>query len=214
MPTAHLLTIAGSCRQRRAAGAVDDAHRRSCIAVGETYVPSGPLERVKNIALSAHIDAGKRRQRSRILFYTGAPTAWAVWTTGPQDRLDGAGTASVASPLWPPPITCFWRNCQIKLLIHRGTLILRQKWQRRPARLDGGVVVLDAVAGVEPQSEPVCTRQIRSRCHASASLTKWIALGRFLARRGHDSRATGGTALGHASANWQRVILQWGGGSD
>ena len=116
---------------------------------------AAPLERVRNIGINAHIDAGKTTTTERILFYTGRTyrmgsvddgTTVTDWMEQERER----GITIVAAA-----ITCFWRNCQINIIDTPGHIDFTAEVQRSLRVLDGGVVVLDAVAGVEPQSETV-----------------------------------------------------------
>ncbi|MBC7233905.1 MAG: elongation factor G [Chloroflexi bacterium] len=113
------------------------------------------LERIRNIGIIAHIDAGKTTTTERILFYTGRTyrlgnvddgTTVTDWME--QERERGI-TITAAS------ITCYWRDCQINIIDTPGHIDFTAEVQRSLRVLDGGVVVLDAVAGVEPQSETV-----------------------------------------------------------
>lgn len=114
-----------------------------------------PLERVRNIGIIAHIDAGKTTTTERILFYTqkihrmgevhdGAATM--DWME--QERERGITITAAAT-------TCFWRDHQINIIDTPGHIDFTAEVQRSLRVLDGGVVVFDAVAGVEPQSETV-----------------------------------------------------------
>ncbi|MEP7198498.1 MAG: GTP-binding protein, partial [Chloroflexota bacterium] len=114
-----------------------------------------PLERIRNLGVIAHIDAGKTTVSERILFYThkihrvgevheGAATM--DWM--PQERERGITITAAAT-------TCFWRDHQINLIDTPGHIDFTAEVQRSLRVLDGGVVVFDAVAGVQPQSETV-----------------------------------------------------------
>nr|MBC7245898.1 elongation factor G [Chloroflexota bacterium] len=114
-----------------------------------------PLERTRNIGIIAHIDAGKTTTTERILFYTGRTyrlgnvdngTTVTDWME--QERERGITITAAA-------ITCYWRDCQINIIDTPGHIDFTAEVQRSLRVLDGGVVVLDAVAGVEPQSETV-----------------------------------------------------------
>jgi elongation factor G len=114
-----------------------------------------PLERVRNIGIIAHIDAGKTTTTERILFYTGRTYRMGAVDDGTtvtdwmeQERERGITIMAAA-------ITCFWRNCQINIIDTPGHIDFTAEVQRSLRVLDGGVVILDAVAGVEPQSETV-----------------------------------------------------------
>lgn len=114
-----------------------------------------PLERTRNIGIIAHIDAGKTTVTERVLFYTqkihrigevhdGAATM--DWMEQEQER--GITITSAAT-------TCTWNNHQINIIDTPGHIDFTAEVQRSLRVLDGGVVVFDAVAGVEPQSETV-----------------------------------------------------------
>ena len=114
-----------------------------------------PLERVRNIGIIAHIDAGKTTTTERVLFYTGKThrigsvdegTTVTDWMA--QERERGITIVSAA-------ITAEWRDYKINLIDTPGHIDFTAEVQRCLRVLDGGVVVFDAVQGVEPQSETV-----------------------------------------------------------
>ena len=114
-----------------------------------------PLEKTRNIGIIAHIDAGKTTTTERVLFYTrkihrmgevheGAATM--DWM--PQEQERGITITSAAT-------TCFWQDNRINIIDTPGHVDFTAEVERSLRVLDGGVVVFDAVAGVEPQSETV-----------------------------------------------------------
>jgi len=114
-----------------------------------------PVERTRNIGIIAHIDAGKTTTTERILFYTGRThqlgnvdegTTVTDWME--QERERGITITSAA-------VTSYWRDCEINIIDTPGHIDFTAEVQRALRVLDGGVVVFDAVAGVEPQSETV-----------------------------------------------------------
>lgn len=120
-----------------------------------------PIERTRNIGIIAHIDAGKTTTTERILFYSGrihrmgevhegtAVTDWMV-----QERERGITiTAAAITTTWTDRVT--GEDVQINLIDTPGHIDFTAEVQRSLRVLDGGVVVFDAVAGVEPQSETV-----------------------------------------------------------
>jgi elongation factor G len=120
-----------------------------------------PMERTRNIGIIAHIDAGKTTTTERILFYSGrihrmgevhegtAVTDWMV-----QERERGITiTAAAITTTWKDRLT--GEECQINIIDTPGHIDFTAEVQRSLRVLDGGVVVFDAVAGVEPQSETV-----------------------------------------------------------
>ena len=119
------------------------------------------LEQIRNIGIIAHIDAGKTTTTERILFYTGrihrmgdvdSGTTVTDWMA--QERERGITVTAAA-------VTCFWRQHQINIVDTPGHIDFTAEVQRSLRVLDGGVVVFDAMAGVEPQSETVW-RQARA----------------------------------------------------
>ncbi len=113
------------------------------------------LGRVRNIGIIAHIDAGKTTTTERILFYTGrthrlgnVDDGTTVTDFMEQERERGITIASAA-------VTCFWRDHRINIIDTPGHIDFTAEVQRSLRVLDGGVVVFDAVHGVEPQSETV-----------------------------------------------------------
>ncbi len=113
------------------------------------------LLRTRNIGIIAHIDAGKTTTTERILFYTGRVhkpgethegSATMDWMA--QERERGITITSAAT-------TCFWKEHRINIIDTPGHVDFTAEVERSLRVLDGGVVVFDAVAGVEPQSETV-----------------------------------------------------------
>ncbi len=114
-----------------------------------------PLERVRNIGIMAHIDAGKTTTTERILYYTGKTykigevhegAAVMDWMVQEQER--GITITSAAT-------TCQWRDVRINILDTPGHVDFTVEVERSLRVLDGAVAVFDAVAGVEPQTETV-----------------------------------------------------------
>lgn len=113
------------------------------------------MDKVRNIGIIAHIDAGKTTTTERILFYTGRTykvgevhdgTAVMDWMV--QERERGITITSAAT-------TCHWKDHRINIIDTPGHVDFTAEVERSLRVLDGGVVVLDAVAGVEAQSETV-----------------------------------------------------------
>ena len=114
-----------------------------------------PLERMRNIGIAAHIDAGKTTTTERILYYTGRShkigevhegTATMDWMAQEQER--GITITSAAT-------TCSWQDMQINIIDTPGHVDFTAEVERSLRVLDGAVAVFDAVAGVQPQSETV-----------------------------------------------------------
>jgi len=114
-----------------------------------------PIERYRNIGIIAHIDAGKTTTTERILFYTGKThrigsvddgTTVTDWME--QERERGITIVSAA-------VSAEWNGYQINIIDTPGHIDFTAEVQRSLRVLDGGVVIFDAVQGVEPQSETV-----------------------------------------------------------
>ena len=126
------------------------------IAVRDKIVSrSFPLEYIRNIGIIAHIDAGKTTVTERILYYTGRTykvgevhdgTAVMDWMEQEKER--GITITAAAT-------TCYWQNQRINIIDTPGHVDFTAEVERSLRVLDGGVVVFDAVAGVEAQSETV-----------------------------------------------------------
>ena len=114
-----------------------------------------PLEKIRNIGIMAHIDAGKTTATERILYYTGIThklgevhegTATMDWMEQEQER--GITITSAAT-------TCFWGDCRINIIDTPGHVDFTAEVERSLRVLDGTVALFGAVEGVEPQSETV-----------------------------------------------------------
>ncbi len=113
------------------------------------------LAKVRNIGIIAHIDAGKTTTTERVLYYTGM-----VHRIG--EVHDGAATTDYMEQerergitITAAAITAAWRGHQINVIDTPGHVDFTAEVQRSLRVLDGGIVVFDGVAGVEPQSETV-----------------------------------------------------------
>jgi len=113
------------------------------------------LDRVRNIGIMAHIDAGKTTTTERILYYTGIThklgevhegAATMDWMAQEQER--GITITSAAT-------TAFWRDYRINIIDTPGHVDFTVEVERSLRVLDGAVAVFDSVAGVQPQSETV-----------------------------------------------------------
>ncbi len=113
------------------------------------------LDKVRNIGIIAHIDAGKTTTTERVLYYTGrihrmgeVHDGTATMDHMVQEQERGITITSAAT-------TAYWKDYQINIIDTPGHIDFTAEVQRSLRVLDGGVVVFDAVAGVEPQSETV-----------------------------------------------------------
>jgi elongation factor G len=136
-----------------------------------------PLERVRNIGIMAHIDAGKTTTTERILYYTGVNykigevdegTATMDWME--QERERGITITSAAT-------TCFWRNHRINIIDTPGHVDFTIEVERSLRVLDGAIAIFDSVAGVQPQSETVWRQANRYRVPRIAFVNKMDRIG-------------------------------------
>src|SRR4030066_1143896 len=114
-----------------------------------------PFDRYRNIGIIAHIDAGKTTTTERVLFYTGRThrmgsvdegTTVTDWMD--QERERGITIVSAA-------VSAEWKDHQVNIIDTPGHIDFTAEVQRSLRVLDGGIVIFDAVQGVEPQSETV-----------------------------------------------------------
>jgi elongation factor G len=114
-----------------------------------------PLDKYRNIGIIAHIDAGKTTTTERVLYYTGRSykigevhEGTATMDYMPQERERGITITAAAT-------TAEWKGYRVNIIDTPGHVDFTAEVERSLRVLDGGVVVFDAVAGVEPQSETV-----------------------------------------------------------
>jgi elongation factor G len=159
-----------------------------------------PLEKIRNIGIMAHIDAGKTTTTERILYYTGIThklgevhegTAVMDWMEQEQER--GITITSAAT-------TCFWNDIRINIIDTPGHVDFTAEVERSLRVLDGAIAILGAVEGVEPQTEAVwrqadkyrvprivfvnkmdrvgsdfeaCVEQLRAKLRTNPVVTQW-----------------------------------------
>lgn len=120
-----------------------------------------PVDRIRNIGLMAHIDAGKTTTTERILYYTGVTykigevdegTAVMDWMEQEQER--GITITAAAT-------TCFWNDCRINIIDTPGHVDFTAEVERSLRVLDGAIIVLCGVGGVEPQTEKVWYQSVK-----------------------------------------------------
>jgi elongation factor G len=130
------------------------------------------LDRVRNIGIMAHIDAGKTTTTERILYYTGRThkmgevhegAATMDWMAQEQER--GITITSAAT-------TAFWKDFRINIIDTPGHVDFTVEVERSLRVLDGAIAVFDSVAGVEPQSETVWRQADRYRVPRIAFINK------------------------------------------
>jgi elongation factor G len=130
------------------------------------------LERVRNIGIMAHIDAGKTTTTERILYYTGRThkmgevhegAATMDWMAQEQER--GITITSAAT-------TAFWNDFRINIIDTPGHVDFTVEVERSLRVLDGAIAVFDSVAGVEPQSETVWRQADKYRVPRIAFINK------------------------------------------
>jgi elongation factor G len=135
------------------------------------------LDKIRNIGIMAHIDAGKTTTTERILFYTGKlhkvgethdGAATMDWMVQEQER--GITITSAAT-------TCQWRDCQINVIDTPGHVDFTVEVERSLRVLDGAVAVFCAKGGVEPQSETVWRQADKYRVPRVAYVNKMDTLG-------------------------------------
>ena len=131
-----------------------------------------PLQKIRNIGIMAHIDAGKTTTTERILYYTGIShkigevhdgTAVMDWMAQEQER--GITITSAAT-------TCFWKTHRINIIDTPGHVDFTVEVERSLRVLDGAVAVFCAVGGVEPQSETVWRQADKYRVPRIAFVNK------------------------------------------
>ena len=135
------------------------------------------LDKIRNIGIIAHIDAGKTTTTERILYYTGSTyrigdvddgntvTDWMV-----QERERGITITSAV-------IICFWKGYQINIIDTPGHVDFTAEVERSLRVLDGAVVIFSAVEGVEAQSEAVWRQADRHRVPRIIYINKMDRIG-------------------------------------
>ncbi|HRY30777.1 MAG TPA: elongation factor G [Candidatus Paceibacterota bacterium] len=173
-----------------------------------------PLERVRNFGIIAHIDAGKTTTSERVLFYTGVShkigevhegTAIMDWME--QERERGITITAAAT-------TCFWtptyeenkdssKKIRFNIIDTPGHVDFTAEVERSLKVLDGGVVVFDGVAGVEPQSETVWRQADKYKVPRICFINK-------LDRTGANFEKSYQSILKRLNRNAVRMQIPWG----
>ena len=139
--------------------------------------PETPLQRVRNIGIMAHIDAGKTTTTERILYYTGKTHKIGEVHEGntvmdwmPQEQERGITITSAAT-------TCYWKEFRINIIDTPGHVDFTIEVERSLRILDGAVGVFCAVGGVEPQSETVWRQADKYKVPRIAFVNKMDRIG-------------------------------------
>ena len=136
-----------------------------------------PLEKIRNIGIMAHIDAGKTTTTERVLFYTGIThkmgevhegTAVMDWMEQEQER--GITITSAAT-------TCFWNDYRVNIIDTPGHVDFTVEVERSLRVLDGAIAILGAVEGVEPQTEAVWRQADKYRVPRMVFVNKMDRMG-------------------------------------
>ncbi len=162
-----------------------------------------PLDKIRNIGIMAHIDAGKTTTTERILYYTGVNykigevhdgAATMDWMVQEQER--GITITAAAT-------TCEWNEYRINIIDTPGHVDFTAEVERSLRVLDGAVAVFDAVAGVEPQSETVWRQ-------ADKYVVPRIALVNKMDRVGADFERCVSMMRSRLAASPAVIQLPWG----
>jgi elongation factor G len=136
-----------------------------------------PLDKIRNIGIMAHIDAGKTTTTERMLYYTGKTykigevhegTAVMDWMIQEQER--GITITSAAT-------TCFWKDHRINIIDTPGHVDFTVEVERSLRVLDGAIAIFSAVEGVEPQSETVWRQADKYKVPRMAFINKMDRIG-------------------------------------
>ena len=136
-----------------------------------------PLEKIRNIGIMAHIDAGKTTTTERILYYAGIThrmgevhDGTAVMDYMEQEQERGITITSAAT-------TCFWNDIRVNIIDTPGHVDFTAEVERSLRVLDGAVAIFDAVAGVQPQTETVWRQADKYRVPRLACVNKMDRVG-------------------------------------
>ena len=141
-----------------------------------------PLDKIRNIGIIAHIDAGKTTTSERILYYTGKSykigevhegAATMDWMD--QERERGITIVSAAT-------TTFWRDCRVNIIDTPGHVDFTAEVERSLRVLDGAITVLDAEEGVQSQSETVWRQADKYKVPRICFINKMDKLGADFAK--------------------------------
>ena len=163
-----------------------------------------PLDRIRNIGIVAHIDAGKTTATERILFYTGRTRkmgevdegdASMDWMELEKER----GITITAAATF-----CSWRGCQINIIDTPGHVDFTAEVERSLRVMDAAVGIFCAVAGVQPQSQTVWRQAERYRVPRLAFINKMDRVGARFPEVVEEIRRRLGPTRRPCSCPWAR----------
>lgn len=136
-----------------------------------------PVDKIRNIGFMAHIDAGKTTTTERILFYSGVTykmgevhDGTAVMDYMDQEQERGITITSAST-------TCYWKENKINVIDTPGHVDFTAEVERSLRVLDGAIIILSGVEGVEPQTEKVWYQASKYEIPRIIYIIKWIDLG-------------------------------------
>ena len=135
------------------------------------------IDKIRNIGIVAHIDAGKTTTTERILFYTGATHNMGDVDDGTTQTDFDAEEAKRGITIYSAAVSCRWKDCTINLIDTPGHVDFTAEVERSLRVLDGAVVVFSAVEGVEAQSETVWRQSDRYRVPRICFINKLDRIG-------------------------------------
>jgi len=136
-----------------------------------------PIEKLRNIGIVAHIDAGKTTTTERILYYTGASHKMGDVDDGTTITDFDPEEARRGITIYSAAVTCRWQDCRINLIDTPGHVDFTAEVERSLRVLDGAVVIFSAVEGVEAQSETVWRQADKYRVPRMCFINKLDRIG-------------------------------------
>ncbi|MDB5388536.1 MAG: translation elongation factor [Planctomycetaceae bacterium] len=138
---------------------------------------SSDIDKIRNIGIIAHIDAGKTTTTERILFYTGESHCLGDVDKGTTITDDNPEEQQRGITIYSAAVTCHWQDCTINLIDTPGHVDFTAEVERSLRVLDGGVVIFSAREGVEAQSETVWRQSNKYRVPRICFINKMDRLG-------------------------------------
>jgi len=136
-----------------------------------------PIEKLRNIGIVAHIDAGKTTTTERILYYAGAIHKMGNVDDGTTETDFDPEEAKRGITIYSAAVTCHWKDCRINLIDTPGHVDFTAEVERSLRVLDGAIVVFSAVEGVEAQSETVWRQADRYKVPRLCFINKMDRIG-------------------------------------